>query len=420
MPAEQPTRTKLPRARFGTSAAARCGAISCAIWLAAPAAPQTITYADVTATRLPAGLAGACMDAASGDADGDGDLDLALAMEFEPNLLLLNDGDGAFTLGVDRLPVTIHDSEDVAFADFDGDGDLDLVLVSEDDLTNELYLNDGTGRFSDVSDRIPVEGTSNALAVLDIDRDGAPDLLIGNVGVNRALINDGLGRFLDATAEIWPQQGLSRTQDIELADVDADGDLDVVVGNEGQNELFLNEAGRLVDATAGSLPVWIDETREIRAVDVDGDRDLDLVVANVAFVMSEPPRDYVLLNDGSGSFRFMDAARFPEGERNNFTVQAADLDGDDDYDVLLPSTDLDGVGDLLVLRNDGAGRFAIAGPGSLLPALEGNGFDIEVADFDADGVSDLFFCNRASSPYREQAAVSGGLARLLRGIRFSD
>ena len=172
-------------------------------------------YTDVTATHLPAGLAGRCMNAAAGDADADGDLDLALAMEFEPKILLLNDGSGRFADASERLPRAVHDSEDVAFADFDGDRDLDLVLVSEDDSKDELYVNDGDGRFSDASDRLVPDDVSNALAVLDLNADGAPDILTGNIGTDRVLINDGRGRFRDETAERWPQSGESRTQDLE-------------------------------------------------------------------------------------------------------------------------------------------------------------------------------------------------------------
>lgn len=511
-----------------------------AAWLAGAASGQDSPfYREVTATHLPAGLAGPCMDAAAGDADGDGDPDLVLAMEFQPNILLLNDGAGRFTDASGQLPRAAHDSEDVAFADFDGDGDLDLALVSEDDRTDELYINDGTGRFADASGRLGADDVSNALAVLDLNGDGAPDILTGNIGIDRALINDGQGGFRDETAERWPQAADqdSRTQDLELADVDGDGALDVIVGNEGQDRLYLNRGGRLEDATAARLPARDDETREIRAADIDADGDLDLLVANVEFAMQAPADDVLLLNDGSGVFAAADAAWLPEGGRSNFTVQTADLDRDGDLDVLAPSTvfaavrtqfsllavdgagrsiairaqsvavrdadgdgDIDAVvtrdgvehvfavqdgrliapagaeawpgvemaedldidddgapdialtqlfssanaggamqgadldrdgdldmvlhpyqameatGDYLTLLNDGAGRFAAAAPGAVLPlSAEGNGFDIEVADFDADGVADLFLCNRASM--RDQAAASGGLQRLLLGNR---
>jgi hypothetical protein len=235
------------------------------------------------------------MDAAAGDVDGDGDLDLALAMEYEPKVLLVNDGAGRLRNASAQLPRAVHDSEDVSFADFDGDGDLDLVLASEDDRKDELYLNDGSGRFSDVSERLTPDDVSNALVVFDLNGDGAPDVLTGNIGVDRALVNDGSARFRDETALRWPQGGAeSRTQDLEAFDADSDGDLDVAVANEGQDQLYRNDGGRLVDVTATHLPRDGDESREIRAADFDGDGDLDLVAANVAFVLDEPPRDKLL------------------------------------------------------------------------------------------------------------------------------
>ena len=511
-------------------------------------AAQTPLYRDVTGSHLPEALAGACMDAAAGDADGDGDLDLALAMEFQPNVLLLNDGAGHFTDASGNLPRTVHDSEDVAFADFNGDGALDLVWVSEDDRQDELYINDGGGLFSDASDRMPAQDVSNALAVLDLNGDGLPDVLTGNAGSpDRALVNDGRGGFRDETEQRWPQAGDSRTQDLEAADVDGDGDLDVLVANEGQNQLFLQQDGRLADATAANLPVRDDETREIRAADLDGDGDLDLVVANVRFLRQDIPRDYILFNDGSGKFTDADAAGFPEDARSNFTVQVVDADRDGDLDVLAPSTvfatnrndvllqlaaedgtmltlraanfgaddvDQDGdmdaivpkgedfdtflfeqgrltfpadyeaagdihtprtydfnedgqtdfaittlplgeflaamndadpaaihrdaaielfdfgndgrtdavgtritsmsaIGDYLLLLNDGSARFSAAPPNAWPATAAGNGFDIEVADFDGDGLTDLFLCNRASMS--GAAAASGGLQRLLFG-----
>ncbi len=355
------------------------------------------------------------MDAAAGDADGDGDLDLVLAMELAPNVLLLNDGAARFENASAQLPRTEHDSEDVAFADFDGDGDLDLVLVSEDDRKDELYLNDGEGNFRDVSERLTPDDVSNALVVLDLDGDGSPDVLTGNIGTDRALINDGTGRFRDETATRWAQGAQeSRTQDLEAFDADGDGDLDVVVANEGQDQLYLNVSGVLVDVTATNLPRSNDESREIRAADFDGDGDLDLAVANVRFVLREPERDALLLNDGKGVFtRAPNAALPAPGDRSNFTIQAHDLDGDGDVDLIAPNTSFGPEpGDYRVLLNQGSARFTAAAPDSVLPAsANGNGFDVEIADFDGDGAADLFLCNRAS--LRNDPAGSGGVQRLL-------
>jgi hypothetical protein len=330
-------------------------------------------------------------------------------------VLLLNDGSGRFSDASAKLPRTIHDSEDVAFADFDSDGDLDLVFVSEDDRKDELFLNDGTGRFSDESNRLLPDDVSNALVVLDLNGDGAPDVLTGNIGTDRALINDGSGRFRDETVMRWWQgTAESRTQDLEAFDADGDGDLDVAVANEGQNQLYLNASGMLVDVTTTNLPRDNDESREIRAADFDGDGDLDLVVANVRFVMREPERDTLLLNDGKGVFApAPEGWQPPAGDHSNFTIQAHDLDGDGDVDIVAPNT-LFGpaAGDYRVLLNLGSARFAAAHPDAVLPAsVDGNGFDVEVADFDGDGAKDLFLCNRAS--LRNDPAGSGGVQRLL-------
>ena len=372
-------------------------------------------YTEVTATHLPPGIAGPCMNAEAGDADGDGDLDLALAMEYEPKILLLNDGAGRFSNASEQLPRTIHDSEDVAFADFDGDGDLDLVFVSEDDRKDELFLNDGEGRFSDVSDRLTPDDVTNGLVVLDLNSDGAPDILTGNIGTDRALINDGEGRFRDETSTRWVQGPAdSRTQELTAFDADGDGDLDVAVANEGQNQLYLNASGTLVDVTAMQLPKRNDESREIRAADFDGDGDLDLVVGNVRFVLAEPARDTLLLNDGKGVFTQAPAGSLPPaGDASNFTIQAVDLDGDSDVDVVAPNTVFErAAGIYRVLLNDGTARFSVAAAGTVLPvSVDGNGFDVEVADFDGDGRNDLFLCNRAS--FGDDAEESGGVQRLL-------
>jgi hypothetical protein len=391
------------------------GALALAL-ISVHAAAQPL-FTEVTATHLPAGIAGRCMDAAAGDVDGDGAIDLALAMEFQPKVLLRNDGRGRFSDASEQLPRVEHDSEDVAFADFDRDGDLDLVFVSEDDRKDELYLNDGRGRFADASDRLVSDDVSNALVVLDLNGDGAPDLLTGNIGNDRALINDGTGRFRDETQTRWPQRGPeSRTQDLETFDADGDGDLDVAVANEGQNQLYRNDGGLLIDVTGTNLPGAFRESREIRAADFDDDGDLDLVLANVSFVLEDVPQaDELWLNDGNGVFSVASEGwQSAVTNDQNFTVQALDIDADGDMDILAPSTVFGrAAGAYRVLLNDGAARFAEAAAGAVLPStVNGNGFDIEVGDFDADGRIDLFLCNRASDDRFDE---SGGSQRLLLG-----
>jgi len=364
-------------------------------------------FRDVSATHLPGGvLDGPSMDAAVADIDGDGDLDLVVANEFRPNILLLNDGVGRFTDASMRLPRTEHDSEDVGIADFDGDGDLDIVIVSEDDQTNELYLNDGAGAFTDESVRIPVTGTTNGLAVTDLDGDGAPDVILGNNGQDAVIINDGSGHFRDETQARLPVS-LDVTQDLELGDVDGDGDLDLLVGNEGPNGLYINDGtGHFTDESRARIPLREapEETREADFGDVDGDGDLDILFANVsAFVEGADPRNRLLINDGEGVFTDETDARLPPDTESSFDGDFRDLDGDGDLDIATGNSDTDlsqrRIAPALfrAYLNDGSGRFTEATLQVFGEGITGTGLDLEFGDFDGDGLEDVYLASRGTA-----------------------
>lgn len=357
-------------------------------------------FLDVTSTHLPEGLTGLSMDANTADLDGDGDIDIAIANEFQPNFLLLNNGDGTFVkAGPGRIPQANHDSEDVAIADFDKDGDSDIVVVTEDDFVNEYYLNDGNGFFSDAGNRIPVTGRSNAVVCGDIDGDGDDDLIIGNNGQNHLLINDGAGFFADGTALRLPLRS-DVTQDIELGDVDGDGDLDLIVANEGLNHLLLNNgAGFFSDAPAGALPASIlDETREADFGDVDGDGDLDILFANTILFTAHDPQNRLFVNDGSGVFTDETASRLPVDADKTFDGDFIDIDRDGDLDILTANLDSTGAAaanaPYRVYLNDGEGVFLLKTETIYPSGVVGNGLDIEAADFNGDGWPDLYLSSR--------------------------
>ena len=370
------------------------------------APPQTL-YSDVTGTHLPGGLlAGLSMDAGVADFDADGDLDIVIANEFRPNILLLNDGAGRFSDGSSRLPGASRDSEDVGIADFDGDGDLDIVVVSEDDRTNELYFNDGAGRFTDEGSRLPVEGTTNGVVVADVNGDGLPDILFANNGQDAVVINDGTGNFTDETADRLPRSA-DVTQDHELGDVDGDGDLDLIVANEGANALYINDGtGRFTDESEARIPrrEGGEETREADFGDVDGDGDLDLLFANVAaFVSGADPRNRLLINDGDGFFTDETSSRLPAASVSSFDGDLVDVDGDGDLDIVTANADVDlSVGRIADSRyraylNDGGGVFTDASDEVFGAGTRGTGLDLEFADFDGDGRADFYLASRGTA-----------------------
>ena len=362
---------------------------------------ESALFRDVTDSHLPTdALGGLSMDAKPADLDADGDLDLVIANEFRPNILLLNDGSGRFSDASDRLPSAEHDSEDVGIADFDGDGDLDIIVVTEDDQTNEFYLNTDDATFTDAGDRWPVTGTSNAVLVADLNGDGAPDILVGNNGQNNVLINDGSGQFTDETSARLPARE-DVTQDLELGDVDGDGDADLIVGNEDDNRLQLNDGTGVFTDAPDAIPLRTapEETREADFGDVDGDGDLDLLFANVQlFVADADPQNRLLLNDGSGVFSDATAARLPTDTLRALDGDFVDVDADGDLDIVTANVQTPGndirSAPYQVWLNDGAGTFASS---DVLPASAvGRGLDIEAADYNGDGRLDLFLASRGT------------------------
>ncbi len=347
-------------------------------------------FQDVTSTHMPSSTNAASMDAEVADIDGDGDLDVVVAIEFGRNLLLLNDGTGRLSDASNRLPGAVRDSEDIGIADFDADGDLDILLVSEDDAVNELYLNNGNGTFSDGGQRLSVQGISNGLDLGDADGDGDLDVIIGNNGQNFLLLTGPGGNFTNATSRLPSRSDV--TQDVEFADVDGDGDLDLIIANEGNDRLLINDgSARFSDETSTRLPPapLTGVTREADFGDVDGDGDLDLYLADVG------SQNHLLTNDGTGVFTDR-TGRLPQESLSSFEVDFFDVDRDGDLDII--------TGELAnvpvayrVYLNDGSGRFSDGTTQIFPPTARGNGLDIEAADFNGDGRADIYLASRFGS-----------------------
>ncbi len=356
-------------------------------------APLPITFVDASSNIPPPTLVGQSMDAGAADVDSDGDLDVVVAKEFGANIILLNDGAGRFTdASAARLPHVVHDSEELALADFDRDGDIDVVFVSEDDLINEYYLNNGHGFFTDAGSRLPAAGESNAVQAADIDGDEDMDLLIGNAGQDFAMINDGTGTFVDETSARLPAE-TNTAQDLALGDLDGDGDLDLVQGNEDGNKLLFNDGkGVFTDGTAGRLPLPPagEETRRASLGDIDGDGDLDLYLANVYFAHQRDPQDRVLAGDGSGRFTDVTTSWIPADGFNTIDGHLVDLDADGALDLVRAHAF---GGNFEAFLNDRHQRFVDRTAALFPAALTGDGIDVESADYNGDGVLDLYLCN---------------------------
>ncbi len=352
-------------------------------------------FEDFTTARMPAD-AEQTTAVELVDVDGDGDLDALIAnSEFGAgrNQLYLNDGAGTFVdVTTTHMPEDFDASTALAVGDVDGDGDADVVVANNTYFgpggqPNRLYLNDGSGRFTDGSTgRLPAEQNfSRSVALGDLDGDGDLDLVVGNStrfsGNNRLYLNDGNGVFGEAPPGRLPLVATFRPN-VLLVDVDADGDLDMLWGVSGQGLLFLNQGGVFDDATATWLPPISGTTGALAAADVNGDGRVDVVFGKDSVVGD----NQLLLQSGAGRFIDTNVPRF-NNRRGGNVVAAIDADGDGDQDLVAGGFSTSGA----VTYNDGNGVFRVV-PGSF-PGVATTAMDIAIADVDGDGDPDVVFAN---------------------------
>ena len=264
---------------------------------------------------------------ALGDVDGDGDIDVVLANGrhwAEQNRLLLNNGDGEFTVerdvGTDRSTTYA-----TPLGDLDGDGDLDLV-AGNDRAPSRVFWNDGSGRFAPG----PTLGIANTRSVELADLDGAHglDVLVTNRGEpNTIHFNDGSGGFA-RRGTFGGESGA--TIGVAVGDLDGDGDLDLALANRegGTNLVCLNDGtGRFTSRPYGT---GSDSTRDVAVADMNGDGHLDIVNANI-----DGP-NAVHLGDGTGAFPRTQPFG---GGAASYSVAVADLSGDGLPDVVIGNAD---------------------------------------------------------------------------------
>ena len=324
-------------------------------------------------------------DVALGDVDGDGDLDAIITHLEAPNELLINDGNGNFSAV--ELPGGALSSFDVALGDIDGDGDLDALIANDGAVAaNQLLTNDGSGNFTVTdlpgwSGPLVGNGGSLAIALGDVDADGDLDALVGgnyNETPNQLLINDGNGNF---AVTVLPGND-RRTTDITLGDVDSDGDIDALFASSGaglSSQLFINDGSG--NFTASDLPGGITESWAVALGDIDLDGDLDALLAfsgDTGNTSSLKPNQ-LLTNDGTGNFVATD---LPGGPRNTLGIVLGDVDGDGDLDAVIANGgDRSGNPPNQLLMNDGDGNFTLSDLPSDLQGSEG----IALGDLDLDG-----------------------------------
>lgn len=378
-------------------------------------------------------------DIDSGDLNNDGSIDLVVAHETNRFTVMINDGEGGFTPQAPIMGITagpIPQEPVVHIADIDLDGDRDVFFSNQDTggVNNGaigLWRNNGAGGFG------PPEtlsfnwynGGGIDIDTADVTGDGWPDILCATAGSGNWFLfeSDGAGGFasprklraghlpsaidtpdldndgdidvvvigtrsLEACVYLNPGDGSfvqpealefvpasfapAFTTNIEAGDIDADGDLDIVVGYAAH---FVNQYGISVrrnngDGTFSPAELYSHFTEPVfvRLRDLDGDADLDLIW------VEDQGQFRMRFNDGTGSFGSVVTSANVYG---GAYFDLFDVDNDDDLDVVIAA----GVFDVAVLLNNGSGAFM-----SPISTDVGGFFNVlGMGDFDADGNLDV-------------------------------
>jgi hypothetical protein len=303
------------------------------------------------------------------DMDNDGHLDAVVSNTGDISIYF-NNGEGVFGAASRNLGQRDGGSYILAPAvgDVNNDGWLDVLgggccgagQIWDDGrrrfypAQDSLWTSDGQGGYVDSRQQFDILGTK-AIALGDLNGNGYLDAffanhssLVGNTEnldrfqANTIWFNDGQGVFTMSTQTLGESMSLS----VSLGDLDGDGDLDAIVGNEAQDEIWLNQGSR----QAGIEGVFLlnsrlgdnSQTRDPYLADFDGNGHLDLLAVG---------RNQARIWKNDGLAQFTSGAQFTFKPQHALAV--GDLNGDGFPDIFAGSVNHG----ILIWLNDGQGKF---------------------------------------------------------------
>jgi uncharacterized repeat protein (TIGR01451 family) len=291
------------------------------------------SYTETAIENWEEGDPGVIYKAVPVDVDGDSDLDIIAAVRQDPNVLFVNNGSNSFTRSETFGSNDSLNTLDARVFDLENDGDFDVAFLNQQDAQAiELWVNNGSGSFTESSNDSVFDGDTAVdrtyFDVGDVDADGDMDIIVPQDTDADLYVNDGSGEFT-LSSTLGPDDGESYHSTV-FGDFDNDNDLDLVVGinrESGTDSGFL-----WLNNGAGSFTSGIDFYGIGRPVPIDFDHDGDLDIMTIYESDIAAPHALIL---NQGNYAFSKLELFGSETDGSRLPVVSDYDLDGDYDVFI-------------------------------------------------------------------------------------
>lgn len=365
--------------------------VSCwlvALLLQSPLASAT----DVPFTKRDAGSGtGHTWSFHGADVDGDGDLDFVVPGESDDVMHWLeNDGGRPATFTLRPVTATVNEPRAAFAADLDGDGDVDLLSASSQDDRIAWYENDGADdpTFTQITISTAADGAYDVVAA-DLDGDGDIDVASSSIIDDKIIWYENDGAVEPSFTAITITTSADGAREVNVADLDGDGDLDLLSANTegGTVSWYENDGAADPTFTKIDLLVALNGPFHLVPTDMNLDGHMDMLVA-----FSIAGTVWWYENDGAADPLFT-VRTVAAGINDARAVDAADFDCDGDMDVLIST----GTESVYWYESDGASppsytqRPLDVGLSSVIRSMasdvDGDGdMDVIAADYAADAI----------------------------------
>lgn len=282
----------------------------------------------------------------------------------------------------------------IEVADFNNDSFPDIAVANTEDSSITILLGDGKGNFTKAEGSPFFANRSpNDIAIADLDKDGNLDLGIANTEISMltVLSGNGKGQFHQAARSPFRVHSKPHTHGIAVADFNGDGNPDLATDSWGENNvLIIFGDGKMNFTDETVYKVGNHPYQRLRAEDINKDGKPDIVTTNL-----DGNNATVLLGKGNGKFQEAEGSPFACGDAP-FGVAIGDVNGDGNPDLAIANSptitaENRGKDGLWILLGDGTGKFS---------SLAGSPFKtgrspsrLAIGDLNGDGVNDIAVTN---------------------------